>query len=244
MKKLLILALLCLGLLSAAAASGEPAPPQTGSIVRTYSAGDCANQCWVCNGPVQLDSVTVTVDTSDARVDAVRLAPGCTGSIGRLDILTFSADGMKVAEGVHDLTIGGGTVYCRAKVPDPNVHQDGIQVMGGNAITFTGLTIDCGRGDEPKIDANLFISQGSNSTTPPTDVVCDRCWLGPAAAHTVNLNVSVRSGVKRSTVCPAKYAGLALTVAVAVLSQLQSVATSRRMWARRRWSDAALRQIR
>jgi hypothetical protein len=211
---------LAVGLLVAAGAGGARSAPLTGSVVRVWSAGGCGEfQCWVCDGPVQLDSVTVVVDTSDRRVDGVRLAPGCTGTIGRLDVLTFSGDGVKVAEGAHDLTIAGGTVFCRSKVADPSLHQDGIQVMGGTSITLADLTVDCGRADEQRIDSNLFISQGLASDAPPSDVVCDRCWLGPAAAHTVNIGPSVRSGLlRRSTVCPAKYANLAFTVGAGAVS--------------------------
>jgi hypothetical protein len=214
MKKLLVLSVLALGLLAVGSASGTGQVPLTGSIVRTWSDGTCGvQQCWVCDGPVQLDSVTIVVDTSDQRVDAVKLAPGCTGTIGTLDVVTYSGDGVKVAEGAHDLMVGGGDVFCRGKVADPTVHQDGIQVMGGSSITFSNLAIDCGRADEAKIDSNLFIGQGVGSSTPPTAVVCDHCWLGPWAAHTVSMGASVRSGLRnRSTVCPAKYANLALTV--------------------------------
>ena len=219
MKKTLALSVLMLGLLSAGSAGGTGRTAVTGSIVRTWSAGACGvQQCWVCDGPVQLDSVTIVVDTSDQRVDAVKFAAGCTGTIGTLDVVTYSGDGVKVAEGAHDLTVGGGNVFCRAKVADAAVHQDGIQVMGGSSITFGNLAIDCGRADDAKIDSNLFIGQGSASATPPIGVVCDHCWLGPWAAHTVSMGPSIRSGLRnRSTVCPAKYANLALTVGTGVV---------------------------
>ena len=41
---------------------------------------------------------------------------------------------MKVVEGVHDLAIDSGSVVCTAKLP--TMHQDGIQVMGGERITL------------------------------------------------------------------------------------------------------------
>ena len=48
------------------------------------------DQTWVCDGPVDLDSVTVTMTpaTSSERrdQDAVHLEPGCTGRIGRIDV--------------------------------------------------------------------------------------------------------------------------------------------------------------
>ena len=53
-----------------------PPPPRTLSFV---------NQTWVCNGPVDLDSVTVTIDQRSSARDAVHLRDGCTGRIGQLD---------------------------------------------------------------------------------------------------------------------------------------------------------------
>ena len=114
----------------------------TGSIAQT-------DQTWVCRGPVDLDSVSVTMTSAFASrrgADAVHLEPGCTGHIGRLDVVTSVADGVKVAEGVHDLAVGCGTIRCHGKVAD--VHQDGMQVMGGSRITFRDLRIDCGRRED------------------------------------------------------------------------------------------------
>ncbi len=169
------------------------------------------NQTWVCKGPVDLDSVTVTMDAGGRRGgDAVHLENGCTGRIGQLTVTQSIADGVKVAEGAHDLTIGGGSIRCLAKIP--NVHQDGIQVMGGERITFQNLTVDCGRPGESLINSNLFIKESGRSTTPPTDVVCADCTFGGGAAHTVNIQASVRSGVEGSSLCSAKYPKLTLTI--------------------------------
>ena len=98
--------------------------------------------------------------------DAVHLEDGCTGRIGLLTVTQSVADGVKVAEGAHDLTIGGGTIRCLGKTP--NVHQDGIQVMGGARIRFENLTVRCGRPGESLINSNLFINQTGRSTAPPT----------------------------------------------------------------------------
>ena len=75
-----------------------------------------------------------------------------------------------------------------------------------------GLSINCGRSGESLINSNLFINQAGRSTHPPTDVVCVDCFLGGAAAHTANIQNSVRSGVVSSTLCTAKYPKLTLTV--------------------------------
>jgi hypothetical protein len=172
------------------------------------------NEEWVCDGPVNLASVTVRMTpayTGGRRGgDAVHLESGCTGRIGKLTVTTSIADGVKVADGAHDLTIGGGSVRCLAKLPV--LHQDGIQVMGGDRITFRGLRVDCGRRGERLINSDLFIKRSGSSVKPPTDITCIGCSLGGQAAHTVDIQDSVRSGVLLSTICVAKYPKLSLTI--------------------------------
>jgi hypothetical protein len=178
----------------------------TGSIAQT-------DQTWVCRGPVDLDSVSVTMTSAFStrkRGDAVHLEPGCTGRIGRLEVVTSVADGVKVAEGAHDLAVDAGTINCRGKVAD--VHQDGMQVMGGARITFRGLRIDCGRSQDSLINSNLFIKRSGRSVHPPTDVVCVDCFLGGSAAHTASIQESVRSGLVDSTLCAAKYAKQTMSI--------------------------------
>jgi len=178
----------------------------TGSVSQT-------DQTWVCRGPVDLDSVSVTMTASVASRrggDAVHLERGCTGRIGRLDVVTSVADGVKVAEGVHDLSVAAGSVRCEGKVAD--VHQDGMQVMGGARITLRGLHIDCGRPQDSLINSNLFIKRSGRSVNPPTDVVCVDCFLGGSAAHTASIQESVRSGLVDSTLCAAKYAKLTMSI--------------------------------
>jgi hypothetical protein len=189
----------------------EPAPVPghgvlTGSIEQT-------DQTWVCRGPVDLDSVSVTMTsafTNRGGGDAVHLEPGCTGHIGRLDVVTSVADGVKVAEGVHDLAVDAGSIHCLGKVAD--VHQDGMQVMGGSRITLRGLRIDCGRQQDKLINSNLFIKRSGRSVNPPTDVVCVDCSLGGSAAHTASIQESVRSGLVDSRLCSAKYTKLTLLI--------------------------------
>ncbi len=185
----------CVLQLGAAAGPG----PLRGSVTST-------DHTWVCKGPVDLDSVTVTMTPASAatKADAIHLESGCTGRIGRLEVTTSIADGVKVSQGVHDLAIGGGRIRCLAKLPV--LHQDAIQVMGGSTIAITGLILDCGRPQDALINSNLFLNKAGNSTEPPTDVVCDSCVFGAAAAHTVSIQDSVRSGVADSTICPAKFA--------------------------------------
>jgi len=164
---------------------------------------------WTCRQKVDLDLVEVKIARGE-REDAVHLRPGCTGRIGKLVVVQRSGDGVKVAEGVHDLVVGGGSIRCLAKAPD--FHQDGIQVLGGARITFRELTISCGRRDARLVNANLFIKQAGRSRLPPRDVVCESCSFGGWAAHTVSVQTSVRSGVTGSKICVARFPQFTLTV--------------------------------
>jgi hypothetical protein len=188
------------------------------------------NQEWVCDSRVDLASVSVRMTpayTGGRRGgDAVHLESGCSGRIGKLTITTSIADGVKVADGAHDLTVGGGSIRCLAKLPV--MHQDGIQVMGGDRVTFRRLRVDCGRPGARLINSDLFIRASRRSTSPPTDVLCVGCFLGPGAAHTVTIRKSVRSGVVDSTLCTARYPRLTLHVgpdAVAPVTRGDSVGT-------------------
>jgi hypothetical protein len=226
---LVTLALAATQLVPSAAATRVPKPtrkpghpagipkPVTGSIVLT-------DRTWVCNGPVDLDSVTVTIRPAPTGAgrppDAVHLAPGCTGRIGRLTVTQWAADGVKAAQGVHDLTIGGGTIRCLAKAP--HLHQDGIQIMGGSRIHLHRLTVDCGRADDTLINSNLFIKRAGRSTLPPTDVVCDHCTFGGGAAHTVSVQASIRSGITNSVVCTGKFPNLTLAIGPAAVAPVDS----------------------
>lgn len=164
---------------------------------------------WTCRQKVDLDLVQVTIGRG-GREDAVHLRPGCTGRIGKLVVVQRSGDGVKVAEGVHDLVVGGGSIRCLAKAPD--FHQDGIQVLGGARITFHELTVSCGRREERLINSNLFINQAGKSQLPPRDVVCENCSFGGWAAHTVSVQTSVRSGVTGSKICIARFPQFTLAV--------------------------------
>jgi hypothetical protein len=208
---------------------GHSSSPLQGDLTRSWSAGTCDTKsiCWICDEPVALDSVEVSVETSAAHIDAVHLASGCTGTIGSLNVTTASADGVKIAEGAHDLAISGGSIVCTAKAP--TLHQDALQALGGDNIVLSNVTLDCGRENESLIDSNFFVSMAGKSTVPPTGIVCDHCYLGPYTAHTVNLQQSVASGLTNSTVCPGKYPRLTFTVgsaAVAPVNQGNTFPTS------------------
>jgi Ca2+-binding RTX toxin-like protein len=166
-------------------------PPRTGSVV-------LEDEPWICTGPVNLDLVKVTMQTVDT--DAIYLRQDCSGWIGRIEVDTYTQDGVKVnapPPAAHDLVIGGGYIRCHAHTPF--AHQDGIQVMGGERIRFRDLEISCSSNP----NAQLLI--GATGLGLPTDVVCDRCVLGGGAASTLLVGQSVRSGLRDSAACPGRF---------------------------------------
>jgi hypothetical protein len=181
--------------------------PLTGSISVTCSLGQCDSNDtgWACRSPVDLDSVKINVDvprgSSGRAIDALHLASGCTGRIGKVTITTISGDGIKVGDGAHDLVVGGGSITCNGH---PNgKHQDGIQAMGGSHITFAGLTVNCASAN----NAQFFVSWNAQDPTPhpyPSDILFVHGVIHPDPTHYhgVTLAVSNRSGVIDSVICP------------------------------------------
>jgi Divergent InlB B-repeat domain len=162
-----------------------PPPPASGNSVVLNGSR------WTCDGPVNLDLVRVTSPPGDAIV----LADGCTGRIGRIEVETWTADGVKIqnqSNPAHDLTIGGGYVRCHAIEGD--THQDAVQAMAGSRITFVGVLFDC------LGNSNFFVNRAAGSQTP-SDIICDGCTFGGKSSTTVRVNVSVRSGVRNSAAC-------------------------------------------
>ena len=156
------------------------------------------DRAWVCRGPVNLDLVTVTM--RNANSDAVVLGSGCTGRIGRVEVQTWTQDGIKVqnyGSVAHDLVIDSGFVKCHDVAGD--YHQDGIHVMGGRNITFRNLRVDC------LGNANLYLSEGGQEASTPTDVVCESCVFGPNSGQTLYYAVSMRSGARDTTICTGRF---------------------------------------
>ena len=54
------------------------------------------------------------------------------------------------------------------------------------------------------MNANFFVARGGAEASTPTDIVFENGYLGPDAAHTILLADAVRSGIKRTTVCPGR----------------------------------------
>jgi hypothetical protein len=162
------------------------------------------NRPWGCNAAVDVDLVKVTFDDG-SNTDAIRL-DGCRGRIGRVEVDTNGADGIKVRNGstvAQDLVVEGG--YIRCTDHPAGAHQDGIQVMGGYRITFRALVVWCSNpngqiGDG--VNSQIMIALAGAGTATPTDVVVERSALGPGTANGFFVQTSIRSGIRDSVVCP------------------------------------------
>lgn len=174
---------------SVATSTREPAPEKIRII---------ENRQFRCSGPVDLDLVRVTMRTTID--DAVSLDANCTGRIGRIEVETWTADGIKVqnhGKVAHDVVIESGYIKCHDIAGE--YHQDGIQVMGGRSITFRNLRVDC------LGNANLFLAEGGLGAVTPTDVVCENCVFGPNSGQTLFYADSIRSGARGTTICTGRF---------------------------------------
>jgi len=156
------------------------------------------NRPFRCTGEVDLDLVRVTMRT--AIDDAISLDENCSGRIGRIEVETWTADGIKVQNHgavAHDLVIESGYVKCHDIAGE--YHQDGIHVMGGRAITFRNLRVDC------LGNSNLFLAEGGQGAVTPTDVVCEGCFFGPNSGQTLFYADSIRSGARGTTICTGRF---------------------------------------
>jgi hypothetical protein len=181
--------------------AGGPVPngsdvPMTGSV-------SLVDKTWICTGPVNLDSVTVTI--TGVSKDAVYLRSGCTGRIGSINIVQYHGDGIHVNAGAHDLVVGGGTIRCYAH--DVGKHQDGIQVMGGTNVAFDNLDVGCYSAN----NSQVWINSGANGNGMPTNVVFKgghfqgyfaHGQYGPGGSYGIAIVNSVSSGAIGATICP------------------------------------------
>jgi hypothetical protein len=189
---------------SRAVAHPSAAKALTGSI-------ELVDKPWVCSGPVDLDSVSVTFNAAApgqgiVNNDAVLLRSGCTGRIGKISVVQYRGDAIKISSGVHDLVFESGSIRCYSH--DLGDHQDGVQAMGGDRVTFFNLDDQC----LSATNAAFFISTGTNSPTRPTDVLCDGCYLR-GGGITVRNYASERSGVKNSRIVAGPFQALATRAA-------------------------------
>jgi hypothetical protein len=183
------------------ASNGQPITTGTASDTSAQSPGtriELVDQAWVCRGVVDIDLVKVTMRTAEA--DAVSLGPYCSGRVGRVEIETWTADGIKIQNRgrvAHDLVIESGYVKCHAVSEE--AHQDGVQALGGSRITFRRLRVDC------LGNSNFFLDQGGAMASTPTGVICDACILGPHSGQTLFYGPSIRSGARNSTICTGRF---------------------------------------
>lgn len=171
----------------------KPPPPSGVKVVDV-------DKTWVCRGPVDLDLVKITMNPGAKDVDAIHLRSNCSGTIRRIEVDTWAGDGVKInapAPAAHDLVIWGGYIRCFDR-PE-GAHQDGIQALGGERITFRSLEINCNSG----ANAQLFLNAANGGM--PTDIVCERCFLGSGAGTTLRVSESIRSGARNSTICPGRF---------------------------------------
>lgn len=170
---------------------------------------------FVCTAPVHLASVTVTIRNVSS--DAVLLRNGCTGSIGKLTVVQYHGDGIKVGAATN-LVIGGGSVRCYGH--DSGKHQDGVQVLGGHDVTFIGLDVGCYSANNSQVWINNGNGNGPGGT--PTRVVFqgghfqgyfNHGQYGPGGAYGVAIIDSVSSGIVNATICPNAHSAHALFVA-------------------------------
>jgi hypothetical protein len=156
------------------------------------------DQPWECKGRVDLDLVKVTMRTR--KDNAINLRGGCTGRIGRVVVETWTDDGIKVHRGLqvpHDLVIESGLVVCHEH--SPLLHQDGVQVMAGERITFRNLVVRCAGGG----NAQFFVA--AVFPAMPTEIVCEHCLLGVGKSSGLRIGRSLRSGARDTLICRNRY---------------------------------------
>jgi len=126
---------------------------------------------WVCHSPVALDSVTVTNPTGDA----VELGQGCTGTIGAINV-PHEVHGDPIHVGAaFNLKVSSVTLGCQGH--DVGKHQDGIQVMGGQNVSFLGGTIACWSAN----DSQFMVHPGVNNNNPPNNILFANITVSPEA---------------------------------------------------------------
>jgi hypothetical protein len=200
-----------LGIIATAVVSSSSATARA-SMSRTYSLGECATgataPCWTCNSLVNFDSVDIVVDQNSFPIEAVRLAAGCTGYIGTLNVVTQAGDGVKVMNGAHDIVIGGGSISCGLPtgLNNANTDQYGLRFFGGKRITVSGMFIKCNAKTASGQQASrgaLFVNQvpTTNSGAP----------LANQPAHIEFTEGCLSSAPNTITLGDSDWAGVAMT---------------------------------
>jgi hypothetical protein len=184
---LLALAILAvLGSASTRSHAARATPPANGTCVTGTIAGypsvSCLNKTWHCTTRQRHTQVHVTIKDAPQKLDGIHVDAGCTGFM-RVTVVTDGGDGLKLHTGAHDLEIWGGpvvgcqvdgrcaAVLCTAKYGQ--VHQDGVQAMGGRDIRLMYFKVWCPSGN----NGGIFFNGGKGGNGVPTNVVCWWCDL-------------------------------------------------------------------
>lgn len=164
--------------------------PLTGSVT-------LVDQTFLCYGPLNLKSLQVTIDANSPVKAAVKFEKGCTGSVGNLVVHQSLDDGVDVG-GATNLTVGGGSITCTGHVP--GAHQDGIQVMSGNHVTFSNMTVQCTTSTNSGFYVNAIAANDL-----PSYVLFTHGTIDPAGSSTAFVNQATNSGVEYSILYPSRY---------------------------------------
>jgi hypothetical protein len=192
-----VLLVVVLAGIAAGAALAEP--------VRGLGSISLVDQTWRCTGPVNLDSVTVTITAKASSMDAVLLDKGCTGTINRLVITEYRGDALKVGA-ASNLTVQSGLIRCYAHAAGK--HQDGIQITGGSHIRLVNFDVGCYSANNSQVWMN---PAGVGSSTGANDVVFvgghfqgffGVGQFGKGGSYGFANVQSTSSGVKNAVLCP------------------------------------------
>jgi Ca2+-binding RTX toxin-like protein len=180
------------------------------------------NRAWICDRPLsEYGTLPILVEQTweGAQADtpdSIGLRANCTGDDdpATIDLIlhvngdgrTFGGvrDAVKVGSPPgtvrpHDIQIAG---YADCGPPAPGAHQDAIQIMSGERITFHNFRSgDVGsRAWTCRGAGGAFFVSGNvgNGGSPPNGVICVRCAM-VASNHGLLVNWSVRSGARDST---------------------------------------------
>jgi hypothetical protein len=145
---------------------------------------------WTCTSSFNFDLVKIELGDAGPNGDAINMRLGCGGDsrIGRIEIDTVKADGVKINAGaIGGIVIEDGYILSTGFVP-PN-HQDGVQNVNGagGAILFQSVLIGTWG------HAQFFPTGGSQ-------IVCDGCVLMGRGAMPVRAS-GAGNGVRNSLIC-------------------------------------------
>ena len=184
------------GMIKDANGNCVPAPPPSGNNLILP-----VNTTWRCTSNVNYDLVKVQITQTTTRQDAVFFSSGCTGHIGRLEVDTWASDSIHIGPNAHDLTIDGGYTARHGICSGcGDLHLDGIQVLGGQRITFRNFSVSIVTAEHS--NSALYINCGQSCQQRPTDIVFENSTFrrSPTRNRTVRIGNSLRSGIRNSTV--------------------------------------------